>query len=31
MMDAYEFVKLQEEVWDPRQMEGDYGYYQLLR
>ena len=28
MMDAYEFVKLQEEVWDPRQMEGDYGYYQ---
>ncbi len=27
MMDAYEFVRLQEEVWTPAQMSGDFGYY----
>ncbi len=27
MMDAYEFVRLQEEVWTPAQMTGDFGYY----
>jgi TonB-linked SusC/RagA family outer membrane protein len=27
MMDAYEFVKLQTEVWTPEQMSGDFGYF----
>jgi TonB-linked SusC/RagA family outer membrane protein len=27
MMNAYEFVRLQEEVWSPAQMSGDFGYY----
>lgn len=27
MMDAYEFVRLQSEVWAPAQMSGDFGYF----
>lgn len=27
MMDAYEFIRLQEEIWTPSQMSGDFGYY----
>jgi TonB-dependent starch-binding outer membrane protein SusC len=30
MMDAYEFVRLQEEVWTPAQMSGDFGYYKTF-
>lgn len=26
MMDAYEFVRLQTEIWDPAQITGDFGY-----
>ena len=27
MMDAYEFVRLQNEIWTPAQMSGDFGYF----
>ena len=27
LMDAYEFVRLQSEVWSPAQMSGDFGYF----
>ncbi len=27
LMGAYEFVKLQSEVWDPAEMKGDFGYF----
>jgi len=30
MMDAYEFVKLQEEIYTPSDMSGNFGYYKTL-
>ena len=30
LMNAYEFVKLQSEVWDPKEMVGDRGYFKTL-
>lgn len=27
MMDAYEFIRMQQEIWTPEQMAGDFGYF----